>query len=96
MPNTNAVDSQTTGIIWEAPPRISTKGKGTPSPRRQAMLENPGQWMVWADGAVASTANHLRKAGFQVTTRKIAGTDKVKVYTRWPKSRARRAALANA
>ena len=93
MTITQAVDGQTAEqVIWESPPRLTGKNKGNPSVRRQAMLDNPGKWLLWADSAYPSTGNHLRKGGFQVTTRAIPGTNKVRVYARWPKARAAAAA----
>lgn len=79
-----------TSIVWEDPPRQNARGRL--SPKRIAMMENPGKWMLWSEAAVSSSASHLRKAGFQVTTRSLPGTNKARVYTRWP---ARRAVVRN-
>jgi hypothetical protein len=73
-------------IIWEDPPKAYSRGQV--SVKRIAMVENPGKWMLWSEAAGSSSANHLRKAGFQVTTRAIPGTNKARVYTRWPARRA--------
>ena len=94
MTQTKAVNAKLDDpVVWEDPPRVKTSIGGPISQRRQAMLENPGRWLLWADNAYPSVGAPLRKAGFQVTCRRIPGDPvKVKVYARWPRAKARAAA----
>jgi hypothetical protein len=70
-------------IVWEDPPDDGRNGRGNHiSPRRCAMDDHPGRWLLWGTARSIGGASHLRSLGYEVATR--TGDGIAKIYARRP------------
>ncbi len=72
-------------LIWEEPPPKRAGEKRPCDPRQQAMKDNPGRWLLFAEEGGTGSANWLRSRGFEVTMRETKN-GRGRVYARWPAS----------
>lgn len=73
-------------MVWEDPPPTNRgAGPGLRDPRRIAMKEHPGKWMLWNDDAPdPSMVTHLKREGFEATSRGKGIGQRCRIYARWP------------
>lgn len=70
-------------VVWAEPP---PRGRGTrpEDPRRVAMKENPGRWLLWGRVS-AAIQTRLRADGFETVMRNTKD-GRCDLYARWPAS----------